>query len=237
MMEFQRLERPLVVGHRGAPRVAPPNTLEGLAAAVAAGADMVEFDVGAGLVLGHPGETPPGPPPSLDQALAALAPHAIGIHVDLKERGIEGDVAAAVRRHGVADRTCVSATWTRSLRAFERVAPELTRVVGYPRDRLGAGEVDWPEAVRVVSAALVRGVMPLRARLLVEHGAAGALSLHHRLVSPAVVVAVHARGAALMAWTVDDPARVEWLARTGVDAIITDDPEMALGVLATLSGL
>jgi glycerophosphoryl diester phosphodiesterase len=204
-VEFQRPGRPLVVGHRGAPRLAPPNTLDGLAAAVAAGADMVEFDVGAGLVLGHPGETPPGPPPSLDQALAALAPHGIGIHVDLKERGIEGAVAEAVRRHGVAGRTCVSAT--------------------------------WPEAVRVASSALVRGVMPLRARLLVARGRAGALSLHHRLVSPRVVDAVHGRGAALMAWTVNDPARVERLARAGVDAIITDDPEMALGVLATLSGL
>ena len=40
--------RPLVIGHRGAAAVAPENTLAALAAAVAAGVDLVEFDVVAG---------------------------------------------------------------------------------------------------------------------------------------------------------------------------------------------
>lgn len=39
--------RPFVVGHRGAPRRAPPNTLEAIAAAVDLGADAVEIDVRA----------------------------------------------------------------------------------------------------------------------------------------------------------------------------------------------
>ena len=38
--------RPLVIGHRGAAALAPENTIEALAAAVEAGADAVEFDVG-----------------------------------------------------------------------------------------------------------------------------------------------------------------------------------------------
>ena len=41
-----------MIGHRGAAAVAPENTLESLGAAVAAGADLVEFDVCEGLVLG-----------------------------------------------------------------------------------------------------------------------------------------------------------------------------------------
>jgi glycerophosphoryl diester phosphodiesterase len=223
-----------VVGHRGAPAVAPPNTLEGLEAAVAAGADLVEFDVGPGLLLGHPGEPPPEPPLPLERALAALAPHAIGLHVDLKARGLEPAVASALRRAGLAERALVSATWTSSLRALEREAPELMRVVGYPRDRLGAGEIAWPEAVKATASALARSAMPLRAASLLERGRAGALSLHHRLVSPRVLDAVHARGVPLLAWTVNDPAGVERLRRVGVDAIITDDPGMARRVLATL---
>ncbi len=47
---------------------------------------------------------------------------------------------------------------------------------------------------------------------------------------------MHSRGAALVAWTVNDPARVSELARLGVDAIISDDPRMVVGVLATLAG-
>jgi glycerophosphoryl diester phosphodiesterase len=233
-VQIQSRGRPLVVGHRGAPAVAPPNTLEGLEAAVAAGADLVEFDVGAGLLLGHPGEPPPDPPLPLERALAALAPHAIGLHVDLKEPGLELAVAAALRRAGLAPRALVSATWTSSLRALEREAPELTRVVGYPRDRLGAGEIPWPEAVKAGASALARSAMPLRAPLLLARARARALSLHHRLVSRRVVDAVHARGAAVMGWTVNDAAGVERLRRLGVDAVITDDPGMARDVLATL---
>ena len=42
-----------VIGHRGAAAVAPANTLRSLEAAVAAGADLVEFDVGGDLTLAH----------------------------------------------------------------------------------------------------------------------------------------------------------------------------------------
>jgi glycerophosphoryl diester phosphodiesterase len=41
----------------------------------------------------------------------------------------------------------------------------------------------------------------------------------------------------VLAWTVNDPAEVVWLAEIGVDAIVSDDPGMAVGVLATLREL
>ena len=50
------------------------------------------------------------------------------------------------------------------------------------------------------------------------------LALHKGLVSAAVVRAVHARGAAVLTWTVNDPALVGPLAAAGVDAIGSDDP-------------
>ncbi len=77
--------------------------------------------------------------------------------------------------------------------------------------------------------------MPLRARVLLARSGAAALSLHHALVSSAVVNATHARGAALLAWTVNDPLRVAALAGLGVDAIVSDDPRMVRDALGTLS--
>jgi glycerophosphoryl diester phosphodiesterase len=223
-----------VIGHRGAPVLAPGNSLEGLQAAVAAGADLVEFDVGAGLVLGHRGEHPPSPPPRLGEALDALAPHEIGLHIDLKQVGIEADVAREVRERGLGERVVVSSTWARSLERLAAVAPELTRVIGYPRDRARASEIPWPAAVRTGSAAAARALMPLRLPRLLVRGAPGALSLHHALVSAPLAAQVHARGAALVAWTVNDPGCVLRLAELGVDAIVSDDPGMALGALGTL---
>ena len=74
--------RPLVVGHRGAAALAPENTIEALSAAVEAGADAVEFDVGPGLLLGHDPHLATGL--HLDDALAFLRDKAIGIQVDMK---------------------------------------------------------------------------------------------------------------------------------------------------------
>jgi glycerophosphoryl diester phosphodiesterase len=227
--------RPLVIGHRGAGAVAPDNSLEGLAAAIAAGADLVEFDVGPGLLLGHsPRELPPRPL-SLDDAFDFLAASEAGIHVDLKVVGIEPEIAAAVRRHGLAERVIVSSTWARSLRRFARLSPELPRAIGYPRDRYGAARVPWPVAATTAAAGSLRAVMPARVPALLGLARANVLALHHALVSPAVLRATHAHGAALFVWSADDAVLVERLAALGVDGIVSGDPEMAAKVLATLN--
>lgn len=226
-----------MIGHRGAAAVAPGNSLEGLAAAVHAGADLVEFDLDAELRLGHPGERRLGPPPSLEQALAFLAPHAIGVQIDLKRAGVETRAAAAVRAARLEGRVAVSSNSAGSLARLAREAPELTRIIGYPRDRLGVAGAPWPDVASRTGATALRALMPLRVPLLLERGEPAALALHHALVSAAAVTAVHARGCALIAWTVNTAPGVERLARLGVDAIVSDDPQMALEALATLSGL
>jgi glycerophosphoryl diester phosphodiesterase len=226
--------RPHVIGHRGAAAVAPENTLESLEAAVAAGADLVEFDVVAGLLLGHPGRDAHGAPATLDDALALLARKGVGAHVDLKLVGVEAEIVAAVRRHGLEERTVVSSTWAHSLRRLAHDAPGLTRAISYPRDRVGASNVRWPKPVVAASAACLRPAMRVRLVPLLGAARAGVLSLHHSLVSRTVVTAVHGRGAQLIAWTVNDAAEVERLTRLGVDAIVSDDPGMAVRVVATL---
>jgi glycerophosphoryl diester phosphodiesterase len=229
--------RPLVVGHRGAPVSAPPNTLAGLHAAVAAGADLVELDVGHGLQLGHPGEEPDEPPATLDEALSLLEPERIGILVDLKERGIEVAVAAAIRGFVPDDRVVVSSTWAGSMRILAGALPGVTRAISYPRDRYGAAGLPWPQAAVAAGAASLRAAMAVRLPILLAAARANAVSLHHALVSPAAVRASHRRGAPLLAWTVNDPGLIEQLANAGVDAIVTDDPGMALQVLGKLDPL
>jgi glycerophosphoryl diester phosphodiesterase len=226
--------KPHVIGHRGAAAVAPENTLESLDAAVAAGADLVEFDVCEGLVLGHPGKELHGEPPTLDDALELLAAKGVGAHVDLKLEGVEAEVAAAVRRHGLEHRALVSTTWARSLRRLAHADPALTRAISYPRDRYGASNVVWPKTFVAASSACLRPAMRLRLPPLLSAAHAGVLSLHHSLVSRRLVSAVHARGATVLAWTVNEPHEVARLAEVGVDAIVSDDPGMAVQVLATL---
>ena len=65
-----------MIGHRGAAAVAPENTLAALEAAVAARADLVEFDVGADLTLAHSHRERPAERLDLDAALEFLRAHA-----------------------------------------------------------------------------------------------------------------------------------------------------------------
>jgi glycerophosphoryl diester phosphodiesterase len=226
--------RPLVIGHRGAAAVAPENTLAALEAAVAARVDLVEFDISPGLRLGHSLDELPAEELSLDDALEFLKRHGVGVHLDVKLPGYEDEVLAAIRRHGVGERAVVSTSFAVTVRRFARLAPELPRAIGYPRDRLGVSNLSWPRPVQRAGAAALRQAMPARVPVLLRWSRANTLSLHHTLCSRASVATAHRLGAPVLAWTVNDPAGVRRVTAAGVDGIVSDDPEMALATLLAL---
>ena len=212
--------RPLVIGHR----------VEAFAAAVEAGADAVEFDVGAGLLLGHHPHV--ATDLHLDDALAFLRETTIGIQVDMKSRGIERDVLARVRAHGLESRTLVSSNHIGAVRILAAEGPEVQRAIGDPEDRYGVAKVPWPDAAVRVGAGAARQAMRVRGPMLLGRSKADVLALHKGLVSAVVVRAIHARGATVLAWTANEPDLVSRLNEAGVDAISSDDPGMALERLA-----
>ena len=223
--------RPLVIGHRGAAAVAPENTRSALEAAIAAGADVVEFDVSPGLRLAHSEQEMPDDELSLDDALELLAASDAGMHVDVKLPGYEREVLAAIERHGVQERALVSTAYAVTSRRVAALAPQLSVAIGYPRDRLGVSSVAWPGVLQRGGAAALRSAMPARIPLLLRWSRASVLSLHHTLCSRAAVATAHRFGAPVLAWTANDPAIVRSLTTAGVDGIVSDDPEMALATL------
>lgn len=225
---------PLVVGHRGAAARAPENTLDSLRAAVAARADVVEFDVGPDLHLAHSDRERPADAVALDDALAYLAATGVAVHVDAKRPGYEQELVDAVHRHGFEDRAFISTAFAATTRRLAQLAPWLPRAIGYPHDRYGVSRLRWPPPVARAGAAALRAAMPVRVPLLLRQSRANVLSLHHTLCSRAAVAAAHRAGAPVVVWTVNDRERVRRLAGFGVDAIVSDDPEMAREALATL---
>lgn len=217
----------LVIGHGGASAVAPANTLRSFDAALDAGADMIEFDVRARrgrLVLAH-GLLPMlrGTCLALDDALDHLRRpcfSGVAVNADIKGPGYERETLAALRSHGLIDRALVS---SQSSAVIDRVRELDHRAqtaisVGGPLARAARSwsRRSWRSAV---VAAL-------------ESGRFGDVMLWHRLVDDDLVARVQRAGRCAYVWTVDDPGVFAALADTGVDGIVTGDPQRTANATA-----
>lgn len=237
-MRLFRGDGPLIrVGHRGAAALAPENTLASFEAALAAGVDAIEFDVVAladgPLVLGHSLHELPAEQVVLEDALDFFRERDVALHVDLKLTTRLDEVAAALVRHGLAERAVVSSFHLPSLRAIAAHTELVPIGFTYPEDRYGVSKRrGLRPAIRLGTLALRRAIVA-RVPAMIERAGAGALMLQHAVVSRAAVERAHAAGAAVWAWTVDDPDELARLDAAGVDAVISNDPRLFSGV-ATL---
>jgi glycerophosphoryl diester phosphodiesterase len=216
----------LRLGHRGAPALAAPNSLAGIEAALATGLDGVELDVlSDGLVVAHSRRELSPDAPALDEALGLVAGSADArVLLDLKERGGETALVSALRRHGLVERALVCSLDPATLRAVKRLEPRLGVSRSYPRDRLRVSERGLPEPVLRGALAALRRALPARIAGMLRRAEADAATLHHLVLSEPLVARCHALGAAVFAWTVNDPAALERVVALGVDGVITDDP-------------
>jgi len=240
---------PTVIGHRGCAALAPENTLAGFRHAAALGVRCVEFDVrlcaDGRLVLMHDdtldrttsgrgrvrdgdsgdirrldagGWFSPGftgePVPDLQDAMALLGALGMGANIEIKAAP---DLAAATGRAVAA---CVRRHWPTHLPpplissfVYDCVAAFAAAV---PEPRLGY-LMDWePDAWQTR-----RRAYPWRS-----------LHCNHRRLDRAAVDRLHPEGLALVAYTVNDPARARALLELGVVSVITDRPDALLAALS-----
>ena len=233
-------ERPVRIGHRGAAKLAPENTLGSFRAAVDAGVDLVEFDVirhGGGLVVAHAAVNVGPDTPTLDEALRFFVDEApeIGAHLDLKLTRCEEEVVAALRRYGLVERSFVSSYYLSTARAIAAHDGDVRTGITIPRRLFRISEEGRSAPLARIGLRLLRWVTPLLVRPLLALTRASDLVAHHSLITSGCVRAAHARGAAVVTWTVDDPERLARVERAGVDAVVTNDPRIFLaGTVSTL---
>jgi len=211
------------VGHKGAARLATPNTLAAVRAGHAAGVDAVELDVVAGgdgtLALGHDRREADRLATPFAAVLALLAEppfDRLRVLVDLKAREIEAPVVAALHEHDLRDRALVCA----------REPAVLAAIRGHDADLPRGWSLRWPWHARLLPGAHARHGVAGAVAAAVREGAAEAIMLHQSLVSTETVAAAHAAGAPIYAWTVNRPDAMRRLAALGADAIVTDDPRL-----------
>jgi glycerophosphoryl diester phosphodiesterase len=262
VISLDRLDgRPLRIGHRGAAALAPENTLASFRAAVAAGVDLVEFDVlrlaRGELVVAHSFDlyevshgarhgTLSNLPlaevralcpelPTFEEALRFFVEEApgTGAHVDLKSPRAAADVSASLDRFGLRERTLVSSFHHDALRRLGGLAPGLRRGVSFPRDRLGVHRRRGLGRLVGPGLRALGAATPRLVDLLLDRSRANALVLHHALASTRAVARAHARGVPVVAWTVDDPTDLERVVEAGVDAVVTNNPSIFVSTLTS----
>ena len=241
-------DRPLVFAHRGAKRVAPENTLPAFEAAIRLGADGVELDVqyssdgkllvfhdlnlektsnGRGRFTSHTfsdlrqldagayfsAEFTGTQIPTVDEVLD-LAKGKLLVNIELKSlevsnAGLGVDVVAAVRAHNMADEVVISSFNPFVLRRSKKAGPEIEHALLVALDT--SGWTRWGVTVRY---SLADGLHP-----------------ETNMVDAAYLAAARRRKWPVRVWTVNEEADMAGLAALGVDAIISDTPDIALRVI------
>jgi glycerophosphoryl diester phosphodiesterase len=225
------------IGHKGAAHIAPGNTLESFDAALAAGVDMVEFDVlpehpdGSGdLVLAHDfAEAGRRAPLTLETGLEHFAQDAwasVELDVDLKLAGYEARVIDALRGYGLAERALISTQERESLPVIRAAAPEMRLGWSVPKVRRNYLANPFTRMPALAAAQYGRRVLPVRGARAIRAGQIDAIMAHWALVSPRLARAIEAAGGELYVWTVDDPTRIAALEAIGVTGVITNDPRL-----------
>lgn len=246
---FDHKSRPLNMGHRGARALAPENTLAGMRAAMAAGADGVEFDVQ---------RTKDG--------------HLVVFHDDNLKRicGIQGRVVTSALaqlreldagRHfgpkfaGELIPTLDEVLETLPASAFVNIEAKRFR---FRSDGLEAGIVDAFRRHGLAGRCIVSSFNPVllwrlgRMDRSIPLGLLyapdeppglnrgwprrflrlAALHPYHGQVTPELLQKTHAGGQQVNTWTVNEPDDMRRLLDLGVDSIITDRPDLLNEVLS-----
>jgi glycerophosphoryl diester phosphodiesterase len=223
------------VGHKGADLIAPGNTRASFDAALAAGVDMIEFDIlpehpGGRLVLSHdPGDLLRPDLLTLEEGLEHLASPVfadVEFDVDLKLPGYELEVLDALREHGLESRALISSQYRESLDVLRAAAPELRLGWSVPRLRQDPFRHRMMRVPVFVVVMAWRELLPFRAARAIRGGHCTALMAHWRLITPRLVRRIRAEGGELYVWTVDEQSRIRSLQAMGVTGVITNDPRL-----------
>jgi glycerophosphoryl diester phosphodiesterase len=235
--------RPLNLGHRGARGLAPENTLAGMAAGMAAGADGVEFDVqrtaDGHLVVFHDDDL---------QRICGVAGRVVTSTL-AQLRELDAGRQFGPQFAGEPIPTLDEVIEALPASAFLNIEAKRFRLRS---DGLEAGIAEAIRRHSLAGRCIVSSFNPVLLWRLARIDRTIPLGLlyapdlpfgfrqgwprhllrlkalhpHFEQVTPALMQQLHARGQQLNTWTVNEPAEMRRLIGLGVDSIITDRPDL-----------
>jgi len=237
--------RPLIFGHRGAPRQAPQNTLAAFRAAANIGADGVELDVqltkdGVPVVIHNRtvDETTNGSGPVAEMTLSQVKKLDAGFSFS-PEFGGEQIPTLEDALSTLGQRLLFNI----ELKPASERSVELVAAVAKVVQRLRMSRRVWFSSYEPYLLYRMRALLPeipcgilcypptFFTRLLSLITPYEALHPNFRLISEKMVRRVHRKGMRLATWTVDSLDVAQQLAGWGVDVLISNEPDKLLKVL------
>jgi glycerophosphoryl diester phosphodiesterase len=238
---FFAAPRPLVFAHRGGSALAPENTIAAFDNGMALGADGLELDVHLsrdGMVVVHHDRTLDrtttlrGPivertaeelrragVPTLAEVLARYRDPRIIVEMKVNTAALAAATIEVIRKADAIERVCLGSFGLRVLRASRAIEPAIATSGAREEVRwaLYRSWVRWP-----VSRAAYSGYQ------IPE------LSGGTRVVSKRFVEYAHDAGLGVQVWTVDTEDQARRVLACGVDALITDRPDVIVPLVRAL---
>jgi glycerophosphoryl diester phosphodiesterase len=157
----------------------------------------------------------------------------VEIDLDIKLPGREEEVVDALRERDLIDRAMVSTMEMHTLKRILQLEPALRRGWTYPKVTRDWASKRWAKLPLYVAMIAMRQRLPgIAAEMLPKLGVE-AMWVYHPLVSARLARICELAKVELIAWTVDDRARMEKLVERGVDGICSNDPRLFAGLLAS----
>jgi len=230
----------IIVGHRGDPAHEPENTIRSIVRALRVGADFVEVDVrlskdnipviihyetvdrtsnGHGYVremtlkqlkmldFGK-GEKIP----TLEEVLEVVKKMKGKIIVEIKEEGFEDKVIRMLEEKKMVNTSIVTSFNFEIIKRVKKLNPDIT--VGAIFGKKFKGD-------------MLETSLKLGANFAVPR---------YTLVTSEIVKRMHQSNLKVAVWTIDEPKDMVKFAKIGVDAIVTNNPELAVKTLKNKSG-
>jgi glycerophosphoryl diester phosphodiesterase len=248
-MPWQPPEAPLLIGHRGARRYAPENTIAAFDLALTHGCDGIEFDVrltgdGRAVVCHDPRISRLDVANSNYEKLALLRRVTASPVLHAAHDG----AATAVQMASVLP--CLEDVIERyASRAFLYLELKVTGIESCVLDALRAHPPErgyvvasfLPDVIRkvhAIDAEVSLGLIADKLRDLArwKELPVAAVMPHHSLVSQDLVDTLHFARKQVMVWTVNSERQMHSIANMGVDAIVSDDTQRLCRAFRRVAG-
>ncbi len=221
----------LVIGHRGASKIAPENTIKSFEKAINLGADFIEFDIQLSkdnrIVVIHDENTKRTTGikvkvntmtledlkrldagcgekiPSLEEVLE-FTRGKINLQIEIKERGMSKQLVKCLETSNLINSTLISSFYHDELICIHDLEPKLKLaplLIGFKK-------------FKVLKKSISNDFY--------------AIHPYYKFISKKFVQTAHAHGIKVNAWTVDSNKAIQKLISLDIDGIITNDIEMAL---------